>query len=99
MRRGRQGVNRNRYCDGVGKFAAASYPAINILLEVARVVIVGALVCWVGIGLVQGLKSGTMRVSGVAINRKRNPVFYWLSAAVGFLAIGLFVSVFFMHPL
>ena len=70
----------------------ASLP--EILRLVVAVVVSIAIIAFIAIGLVQGIRTGTMSVrGGMKTTRKSNPFLYWLSAATGAAAIALLVWV------
>jgi hypothetical protein len=62
------------------------------MLNTLRLLVLFVLMCGIALGLIQGLRSGKMHLRGRDAKRASEPVFYWLSAVAGCLAvIGLFV--------
>jgi hypothetical protein len=63
------------------------------MLNTLRFLVIFALMCGIALGLIQGLRSRKMHLRGRDVKRASEPIFYWLSAVAGGVAvIGLFVA-------
>jgi len=58
--------------------------------EALRIVVVVGLLYWVSSGLICGIRTGTILVTGgFRVGRRRSQTHYWLSVAVGTFSVGV----------
>jgi hypothetical protein len=63
---------------------------VDHLLEAVRITALAGLLYLLGAGIVDALRSGTVRLrGGIKAGRRSHPVTYWLSIATGCLFVGL----------
>ncbi len=57
------------------------------MLNTLRFLAIFAVMCFIALGLIQGLRSGKMHLRGRYVQRESEPIFYWLSAGTASMAL------------
>jgi len=57
------------------------------MLNTLRFLAIFAVMCFIALGLIQGLRSGKMHLRGRYVQRESELIFYWLSAVTASMAL------------